>query len=201
VARAFAWTRANVAKYGGDPDNIILCGHSAGGHLVSLLATDESLLADPELKLTDADRKALRGVVSVSGVYLVPRPGEFSRLVEGMLATLGVKDHVPELLKQSGMALNPFPLVFGNDPKQHRQASPLHHVRPGLAPFLVVYSGLELPFLPQMAEDFGEAMRKAKNDVEVVRFDQRDHNSVFFRMSRSDDPAARKVLDFVQRHR
>src|SRR5262245_21362401 len=37
VARAFAWTRKNIAAYGGDPDRIILAGHSAGGHLVSLL--------------------------------------------------------------------------------------------------------------------------------------------------------------------
>src|SRR5436190_5806535 len=28
IARAFAWVRRNVGKYGGDPDRIILCGHS-----------------------------------------------------------------------------------------------------------------------------------------------------------------------------
>src|SRR6516164_2426591 len=39
VARAFAWTRRHIKEYGGDPDRIFLCGHSAGGHLVSLLAT------------------------------------------------------------------------------------------------------------------------------------------------------------------
>src|SRR5262245_20687187 len=49
VARAFAWTRKNVKEHGGDPDQIYLCGHSAGGHLVALLATDESLLRDREL--------------------------------------------------------------------------------------------------------------------------------------------------------
>ena len=30
VARAFAWTRANIAKHGGDPERIFLAGHSAG---------------------------------------------------------------------------------------------------------------------------------------------------------------------------
>ncbi len=42
VARAFAWTQRNISKYGGRADQIFLCGHSAGGHLVALLATDES---------------------------------------------------------------------------------------------------------------------------------------------------------------
>src|SRR5205823_5671892 len=44
VAKAFAWTHKNIARYGGRPDQIFLCGHSAGGHLVALLATDPTYL-------------------------------------------------------------------------------------------------------------------------------------------------------------
>src|SRR5438552_3604562 len=36
VARAFAWTAQNVAKHGGDPREIFVAGHSAGGHLAAL---------------------------------------------------------------------------------------------------------------------------------------------------------------------
>jgi predicted esterase len=32
---AIAWTRANIARYGGDPDHIILWGHSAGANHVA----------------------------------------------------------------------------------------------------------------------------------------------------------------------
>src|SRR5262249_56357633 len=39
IARAFAWTRAHIAQYGGDPDKIFLAGHSAGAHLVALPST------------------------------------------------------------------------------------------------------------------------------------------------------------------
>jgi acetyl esterase/lipase len=66
VARAFAWTCANVGKFGGRPDDIFLMGHSAGGHLVSLLATDESYL-----KAEKRSRADIKGVISVSGVYTV----------------------------------------------------------------------------------------------------------------------------------
>src|SRR5947209_5431295 len=66
VARAFAWTQKHAAEYGGRPDQIFACGHSAGGHLVSLLATDESYL-----KAEGLSAKDIKGVISVSGVYQV----------------------------------------------------------------------------------------------------------------------------------
>jgi acetyl esterase/lipase len=66
VAKAFAWTHENVARYGGNPDRIFAMGHSAGGHLVSLIATDPIYLKAE--KLTP---DAVRGVVAISGVYRI----------------------------------------------------------------------------------------------------------------------------------
>ncbi|GAB5560050.1 MAG: hypothetical protein SynsKO_16970 [Synoicihabitans sp.] len=40
---AVRWLRANADKYGIDPDRIGAIGHSAGGHLVSLLATSSGV--------------------------------------------------------------------------------------------------------------------------------------------------------------
>jgi acetyl esterase/lipase len=67
VARAFAWIHKNIGKYGGKADRIFVCGHSAGGHLVSLLTTDESYLEEHKLSA-----KHIRGVIPISGVYRVP---------------------------------------------------------------------------------------------------------------------------------
>ncbi|WP_375418805.1 alpha/beta hydrolase [uncultured Hymenobacter sp.] len=44
-ARALAWTVQNIKAYGGDPARIFTMGHSAGGGLAALLATDNALLA------------------------------------------------------------------------------------------------------------------------------------------------------------
>src|SRR5437762_5133670 len=46
VARAFAWVHKNIAKHGGLPGEIFVAGHSAGGHLVALLSTDETYLKE-----------------------------------------------------------------------------------------------------------------------------------------------------------
>ncbi|MFB6285501.1 MAG: alpha/beta hydrolase [Candidatus Bipolaricaulia bacterium] len=64
VARAYAWTVANIGQYGGDPTRVVLSGHSAGGHLVSLLTVNERYLAEQNL-----DGNAIQGVISISGIY------------------------------------------------------------------------------------------------------------------------------------
>ena len=74
VARAFAWTCANIARYGGRADRVFACGHSAGGHLVALLATDESYLKGVSCSLAD-----LRGVIPISGVYRIVPLGAIAR--------------------------------------------------------------------------------------------------------------------------
>src|SRR5262249_17785971 len=45
IAKVFAWTRENISKMGGDPNRIILGGHSAGAHLSALVLLDPTYLA------------------------------------------------------------------------------------------------------------------------------------------------------------
>jgi acetyl esterase/lipase len=61
IEAAVTWTRANVARFGGDPDQIILMGHSAGATHVS------SYLAHPEISDKNPVRAA--GAILVSGTY------------------------------------------------------------------------------------------------------------------------------------
>jgi len=63
VARAFAWTYKHIGEYGGNKAAIFVAGHSAGGHLVALLGTDDSYL-----KAHGLDLKAIRGDIPISGV-------------------------------------------------------------------------------------------------------------------------------------
>jgi len=64
VARAVAWTLRRIGHYGGDPRRVVLCGHSAGAHLVALVTTDPRWLA--ERGVTAAQ---IRGVIGISGPY------------------------------------------------------------------------------------------------------------------------------------
>ncbi|MDO5604084.1 MAG: alpha/beta hydrolase [Paracoccus sp. (in: a-proteobacteria)] len=66
-ARALEWTHAHVAGYGGDPDRITICGHSAGGHLVAELACAKAGLTRPSGQ--PGPGVPLAGAVAISGIY------------------------------------------------------------------------------------------------------------------------------------
>jgi acetyl esterase/lipase len=68
TAAAFAWVYKNIAQHGGDVSRIYIAGHSAGGHLVALLALDPRYLAKYDIPLT-----AIKGVAALSGVYDVSK--------------------------------------------------------------------------------------------------------------------------------
>lgn len=62
AAEAVAWTVRHIAEYGGDPSQIYVGGHSAGGYLTLMLALDKSYLAKHGI---DAD--SIKGYYPVSG--------------------------------------------------------------------------------------------------------------------------------------
>ncbi|MBX2875826.1 MAG: alpha/beta hydrolase [Saprospiraceae bacterium] len=62
AAAAVAWTFKNIETYGGDPNQIFVSGHSAGGYLASMIGLDKSWLAKHDI---DADKIA--GLLPLSG--------------------------------------------------------------------------------------------------------------------------------------
>jgi arylformamidase len=64
MVRALAWTWKNAPTWGGDPRQITVIGHSAGGHLAAMLLACDWQRADPDLP-SDVVRKAL----SISGLH------------------------------------------------------------------------------------------------------------------------------------
>jgi len=64
AASAVAWSKTNAARYGGDPARIFVMGHSAGGQIAALLATDAHYLQAVGMKPRD-----LAGVIGLAGPY------------------------------------------------------------------------------------------------------------------------------------
>lgn len=70
-AAALRWTRAHAAQYGGDPDRIVLVGHSAGAYNAAMLALDPRFLG--------RDRAAIKGFAGLAGPYdFLPLDGAIS---------------------------------------------------------------------------------------------------------------------------
>ena len=64
LAAAIAWTRDNIARYGGDPNRIVLWGHSAGANHVA------DYVGNPEVQ--GAEAVAVRGAILLSPNYVAP---------------------------------------------------------------------------------------------------------------------------------
>ncbi|KQT77956.1 alpha/beta hydrolase [Methylobacterium sp. Leaf466] len=63
-AAAVAWVRDNIAALGGDPNRIVLAGHSAGAYNAAMLGLDSRYL-----RRAGVDPKAIRAVAGLSGPY------------------------------------------------------------------------------------------------------------------------------------
>jgi acetyl esterase/lipase len=185
VARAFAWVYRHCREYGGDRGQLFVGGHSAGGHLGALLATDATYL-----KQVGRTVKDIRGVIGVSGVYRVDgfdlklSPSAFRGAVKVKLDA------------------RPLAMIFGDDPKVQRQASPLTHVRPGLPPFLIMKAGWDYAPLRQMAKDFAAALRKNRCDVQEKEIPWRTHETILFDIARlsADRATVEAIVRFIRRH-
>ena len=64
MVAALAWVHRHAAEHGGDPSRIVVAGHSAGGHLATMLLCCQWKQVAPELPVP-----LLSGALSVSGLY------------------------------------------------------------------------------------------------------------------------------------
>jgi acetyl esterase/lipase len=204
VARAVAWTHANIHKHGGDPMRLYLAGHSAGGHLVALLAADESYLQSEGMKPAD-----IKGVIALSGVYRIPS-GEVRLSLGGAGSRALRPDQMWPLRGDSSPSfkhwipglpthLNLFAPIFGDAPRECDLASPVSHVHKGMPPLLLLVAEHDLPTLPEMAGEFQQALVKNGCEVRLQKLAKRNHNSLMFSAIRPDDPTARAMLEFIRK--
>jgi len=111
VAGAVAWLRQNIARYGGDPDKIVLAGNSAGAVHVASFAAGQG----------GADPASVAGVAMLSGIYEVraPQPGAPEHAYYG-------PDPDPETATLPGLLEAPIPLLFSvseRDPSFFQEAA------------------------------------------------------------------------------
>ena len=72
VEKAYAFVRANIARYGGDPDRIAVMGHSAGCHLTALTGLRGGLPGVAALVLDDTEAYDIEALAKAHGGRLRP---------------------------------------------------------------------------------------------------------------------------------
>lgn len=64
AAAAVAWVQGNVADHGGDPQRVVLVGHSAGAYLAAMVTLQDGLLAG-----AGGDPARIAGFAGIAGPY------------------------------------------------------------------------------------------------------------------------------------
>jgi acetyl esterase/lipase len=84
AAAAIAWTYANARRFGGDPGQIFVAGHSAGAYIAAQVVLDPRFL-----RTVDVPPSAIKGVVGLSGPYdFLPLDANSTKAAFGRFADL-----------------------------------------------------------------------------------------------------------------
>jgi acetyl esterase/lipase len=171
VMAALRWTQAHAAEHGGDPKRIFMMGHSAGGHLVAMVGTNDALHGSRGM-----DPAAVRGYVPLSAVWDV----------SGMK-----REHGEEW--NEGVTYR----VFGREPTGWTTWSPLERLHAGVRPFFVVIGEHDFPYMIPQAEQAKQKLEKLGAPVKYFLVPGASHADIVLRFGAKDDDITGPVVQFV----
>jgi len=173
VAAALAWVRANVARYGGDPERLCVAGYSAGAHLAAL-----ALLDPRHLEAAGVPRAAIRAMALLDSSAF----------------------DVPALMARNGGARGEHVRAFGRDPRGWREASPVAYVRTDrpAPPALVALAETSGPYV-RSCEALVTALRRAGHHADLLDVSAlRNHGTLIREFGKPWDPVTAEVIAFAE---
>jgi arylformamidase len=180
IAKSLHWVHDHVAEYGGDPNRVLVMGHSARAQLAALICIDERYLKAEGLSLA-----FIKGCVPVDGdTFDVP----------AIIETAETRRRVHELPQAKWGHRE----KFGNDPAKHRDYWAVTHVAKdkGIPPFLILHVA-DHPDTSAQAERLENVLKAA--GIPVKRFGAKDttHSRINENLGVPDDPATKALFDFA----
>lgn len=175
AARVVAWVVEQIADYGGDPTRVVLSGHSAGGHLASLLALDPAYLTAHDLTV-----EQIAGVVSYSGVYVI----------DDWIVSYAASGAFPDGDDERAAA-SPLALAEGLPPSSDEDAAVL-------PPFLLLVSEYDYPELIAQQNLLEAAFSTGGVTVAAHLIPDRDHFGLVSAIGQMDDSATEIVAAWLQ---
>jgi acetyl esterase/lipase len=144
VAEAIGLVYENISKHGGDPERLLIMGHSAGAQIAALICTDFRYLGRQSVPMS-----AIKLCVPVDGdTYDIPAMIETTEIRQ-KLHGLPLPDHGRRI-------------KFGDDPALHRHFPAISHLSLGqpVPRFLILHVSGH-PDVTAQASRFREAILKA----------------------------------------
>ena len=172
IAKAIRFVHDHAKEHGGDPNSIVVMGHSAGAHLAALVCTDDSYLKAEKLPMT-----VLKGCVPVDvSVYDIPK-----RLKDG--------GSVPP---------ETFTKLFGETEESQRDYSPAAHVAKGkgIPPFLILHVA-DRPDTKAQSHWLADKLKDAGVEAKVVAAEGKTHGTINSDLGLPDDKPTKELFEFL----
>jgi acetyl esterase/lipase len=173
VAAALSWTLDNIDRYGGDPQRVVIAGHSAGAHLAALA------IMDPRFMATYGHRSAeICGYVGLSGVYDVQAEFDYWQS----------RGSAPQVILD----------VMGGE-QNLDIASPIRYVRADLPPFLVIHGDDDQTVPVEIGTAFHAALQTAGAESTLGLYPGSGHSDYLFAaLADESAPVVTDILSFVR---
>ena len=174
VASVIVWVKNNAEIYGLDSNNIILMGHAAGAHLVSLVATNQSYLKAAGLSLGD-----IKIVVAIDTVSF-----DINRLMIELGSFIERRQHE---------------LIFGSDEEIWRQSSPIHHVSSvkSIPSFAILYVAQDEATKLQ-AMGFAKKLNAAEVEAIMIPGNEKTAQSINKELGDKGDIPTQALMAFIR---
>lgn len=172
VAKAIRWTHDHARDYGGDPDTILVMGHSAGAQLAALVCID-----DHYLKAEGLSPSILKGCVPVDGdTYDVPK----------QIAT--VEERRAGIYRQK----------FGDEESQ-KDLSPVTHVAKGkiIPPFVILHVA-DHPETKGQSQRLAEVLQEAGVPAKAFPAVGKNHGTINSDLGVPGDVPTNAVFKFLE---
>lgn len=172
LAKSIGWVRAHAAEHRGDPERLIIMGHSAGAHLAALLCTD-----DRYLKAAGVPMTCLKGCVPIDvSAYDIPK-----RLKDG-----------------GDTPATSYTSVFGTTEAKQREFSPVFYVAKGkgIPPFLLLHVASRDSTKAQ-AHWLASKLHEISVAARVVAAEGKTHGTISTDLGGADDPPTIELWKFL----
>jgi arylformamidase len=171
VAKAIRWTHDHARDHGGDPNAIIVMGHSAGAQLAALVCTDDRYLKAEGLSLSN-----IKGCVPVDG------------------DTYDVRLQIKTVEEKRAKS---YRMTFGDEESQ-KELSAVTHVAKGkkIPPFLILHVA-EHPETKAQSERLVKAIQEAGISAKAYPAEGKNHTTINNDLGLADDRPTQEMFAFL----
>ena len=171
-AMAVKWVKQNIGQYNGDTNSIFVSGHSAGGHLAALIATDDSYFNKLNI------RNPIKGTILIDAfgldmyTYLSTNKSDYSKRYYSL---------------------------FSQDPEIWKKGSPIFHLHKGMPPFLMFVGTKTVPVIIEGTTDFLKALQPYQPGAPLVIVKGKRHVGMIFQFLNRHNKAYKEIIDFMNK--